>query len=65
MTESAEETSLKAASLNEIAFDMAPVGIVMTENRVIRACNLAFAAMFGYPREELIESILCDSLPVF
>lgn len=31
----------------------APIGIVMTENRVIRTCNEAFARMFGYAREAL------------
>ena len=39
--------------LDLIAFDMAPVGIVMTENRVIRTCNPAFAHMFGYEVEAL------------
>ncbi len=37
----------------ELAFTFAPVGLVVTENRVIRDCNLTFAAMFGYEREEL------------
>lgn len=41
--------------LERIAFDHCPVGIVMTESRVIRACNPAFADMFGYAREELID----------
>ena len=39
--------------LAELAFTHAPVGLVVTENRVIRDCNLAFAAMFAYPRDEL------------
>lgn len=34
--------------LAELAFAHAPVGLVVTENRVIRACNLEFSAMFGY-----------------
>ncbi|UYV38224.1 LuxR C-terminal-related transcriptional regulator [Rhodobacteraceae bacterium D3-12] len=37
----------------ELAFLHAPIGLVVTENRVIRDCNRTFAAMFGYPREEL------------
>lgn len=30
-----------------LAIEYAPLGITMTEHRVIRACNPAFAAMFG------------------
>ncbi len=40
-------------TLDLIAFTMAPVGIVMTENRVIRTCNPAFASMFGFEVEAL------------
>lgn len=36
------------------AYLNAPVGIVLAEDRVIRACNPAFAAMFGYLRPALI-----------
>ncbi|WP_240789545.1 LuxR C-terminal-related transcriptional regulator [Pseudooceanicola onchidii] len=36
-----------------IAFDFAPVGLVLTENRLIRDCNRAFAEMFGYEVGEL------------
>ena len=39
--------------LDLIAFSMAPVGVVMTENRVIRTCNRAFATMFGYGVDDL------------
>jgi PAS domain S-box-containing protein len=39
--------------LAELAFDFAPVGLVVTENRVIRACNLAFSEMFGHQPGEL------------
>ncbi|WP_137699995.1 helix-turn-helix domain-containing protein [Marimonas lutisalis] len=31
----------------EIAFDHAPVGLALLENRVIRRCNLMFGEMFG------------------
>ena len=34
---------------------MAPVGIVLTENRIIRACNPCFARMFRTERERLID----------
>jgi len=50
------------------AYEHAPIGIVMTENRIIRTCNPAFAAMFGYRRDELIESsfaILYPSMEEF
>ena len=40
--------------LNLLAFHHAPIGVVMTANRMISTCNPAFAAMFGYAREELI-----------
>lgn len=39
--------------LETLAFEFAPIGIVLTEDRVIRRCNRQFAAMFGYAREEL------------
>jgi len=44
-----------AADSAEIAriFLHAPIGIVHSEHRVIRTCNLTFAAMFGYHPEEL------------
>lgn len=37
----------------ELAFTFAPVGLVVTENRVIRDCNIAFAEMFGYEPDDL------------
>ena len=33
----------------ELAFHFVPVGIVVTENRIIRDCNRTFTEMFGYP----------------
>ena len=41
-------------TFSQLAFDHAPMGIVLTENRIIKACNLTFANLFGYTREELI-----------
>jgi len=41
--------------LDAIAFDLAPIGIVLTENRIIKSCNQTFAHMFGYPREALLD----------
>jgi len=37
----------------ESIFLHAPVGMCMSENRVIRSCNEALAKMFGYARSEL------------
>lgn len=54
--------------LERIAFHFAPVGIVLTESRIIRACNPSFADMFGYAREELVDqsfAILYPSLEEF
>lgn len=39
--------------LADLAFHAAPSAIVLTENRVIRSCNLTFADMLGYRIEEL------------
>lgn len=39
---------------SQIAFDAAPVGLVLTEGRVIRACNTTFAQLFGYDRDALL-----------
>ena len=41
-------------ALCDLAFDNAPIGLVLTENRIIRACNRTFAEIFGYERDELI-----------
>jgi PAS domain S-box-containing protein len=38
----------------ETIFLHAPVGMCISENRIIHACNEALAAMFGYPRSELV-----------
>lgn len=54
--------------LHKLAFEFAPVGLVVTESRVIRACNPLFAEMFGYDREELVNSsfaILYPSIEEF
>ena len=41
-------------SLEKLAFEMAPIGIALTEHRVIQSCNTTFCKLFGYPREALI-----------
>ncbi|WP_299484212.1 PAS and helix-turn-helix domain-containing protein [uncultured Roseibium sp.] len=37
-----------------LAFDHAPMGLALTEHRIIRTCNQTFADMFGYQKEMLI-----------
>ncbi|MGB6116681.1 MAG: LuxR C-terminal-related transcriptional regulator [Mesorhizobium sp.] len=39
----------------ELMLEHAPVGLVTTESRIIRACNPAFANMFGYTVAELVD----------
>ena len=39
---------------SQIAFDAAPIGLVLTEHRVIRACNITFARLFGHDRTTLL-----------
>ncbi len=51
--DAAVDAAYASGAFAQIAFDHAPVGLVLTENRVIRECNQAFAAMFGYPLSEL------------
>ena len=44
------------AALDEdllLAFELAPVGLCVSRDRVIQRCNTAFAAMFGYASTEL------------
>ncbi len=53
----------RSGRFEEIGFLYAPVGLVVTENRVIRDCNLAFAEMFGYEREELKDKMFSILYP--
>ena len=50
----AKEDDLAYRSLCDLAFEHAPIGLVLTENRVIVACNRTFADIFGYEKDELI-----------
>ncbi|SFL53226.1 LuxR C-terminal-related transcriptional regulator [Shimia aestuarii] len=43
----------QSGEFTDLAFHFVPVGIVVTENRVIRDCNQTFANMFGYERAAL------------
>lgn len=51
--------------LHLLAFECAPIGLVVTESRVIRACNPRFSEMFGYARDELVDSSFAILYPSF
>ena len=53
IVETLTDKSYRTGVFDELAFTYAPIGLVVTENRVIRDCNRAFAAMFGYDRDAL------------
>ena len=46
---------LSPDTLMALAFDKAPVGLVLTEERVIRACNDTFCQMVGYEKPALLQ----------
>lgn len=46
-----------------LAFELAPVGMCVTEERVVVRCNAAFAQMFGYAPEELAGRPLAPLYP--
>ena len=37
-----------------LALELAPVGICLTRERIVQACNTAFAEMFGYALDEVL-----------
>lgn len=47
------ERSYRTGAFEELGFMYAPVGLVVTANRVMQDCNIEFAKMFGYDRDEL------------
>ena len=51
--------------LHLLAFEHAPIGLVVTESRVIRACNPCFAGMFGYGVKELEDRSFAILYPSF
>lgn len=55
----------KYEQLNLLAWEHAPVGIVMTENRIIRTCNPAFADMFGFKVEDLLDQSFAILYPSY
>jgi PAS domain S-box-containing protein len=50
------------ASLS-LVFDLAPVGLCVSQDRQIRRCNQAFALMFGYEPEQLAGCSLAQLYP--
>lgn len=46
---------LNTNDMMALAFDKAPVGLVLTEERMIRACNDTFCQMVGYAKTALLE----------
>lgn len=50
-------------SFAELAYTYAPIGLVVTEMRVIRDCNITFADMFGYTRDELRDQMFSILYP--
>tara|TARA_R110002049_G_scaffold29972_2_gene101987 strand:+ start:75551 stop:76156 length:606 start_codon:yes stop_codon:yes gene_type:complete len=53
MVEIRTEDCFRDGDFAELAFIYAPVGLVVTQNRMIRECNNTFAQMFGYARVDL------------
>lgn len=51
--------------LHLLAFQHAPVGLVVTESRIIRSCNPRFAEMFGYSPDELSDRSFAVLYPTF
>lgn len=56
---------VRMLNLSEIAFENAPVGLVVTESRVIKECNPAFCEMFGYTHGQLIDQSFAILYPTF
>lgn len=49
--------------ITDLAFDYAPVGLVVLENRIIRRCNRQFAATFGGEVSEFTDVPLAHYYP--
>ncbi|MFV9474186.1 PAS domain-containing protein [Advenella sp. RU8] len=46
-----------------LAFDMAPVGLLISRNRYVQSCNRVFSNMFGYLSEALKGKSLLSLYP--
>jgi PAS domain S-box-containing protein len=58
-----DQDAFAGRSLAELAYLHAPIGLVVTENRVIRDCNTTFAEMFGYSRDALRDQLFVILYP--
>ncbi len=63
MVEIRTEDCFRDGRFAELAFIHAPIGLVVTQNRLIRDCNNAFAQMFGYTREDLRDQLFSMLYP--
>ncbi len=50
-------------TLTEIAYLESPSPLMVTSDRRVKECNKAFAALFGYPRKEIIGELLLKFYP--
>lgn len=57
------DEAFRTGAFSELAYAFAPVGLVITENRVIRDCNAAFAEMFGYAVSDLRDQVFAMLYP--
>lgn len=55
--------NLTPNDLSALAFDFAPVGLLYSEDRIIRRCNARFSEMFGYGVDELQDTSLSKLYP--
>lgn len=49
--------------MTEFAFDHAPVGLAVLENRVIKTCNLQFADTFAGPTADFVDRTIAELYP--
>lgn len=40
--------------IDRLAYDHAPIGIVLTAHRIIESCNTTFSALSGYAKDQLL-----------
>lgn len=51
--------------MSDIAFEYAPIGLVVLENRIIRRCNVQFATTFGGLPSDFTDQPFSDCYPSF
>lgn len=55
--------SYQTGDFARLAYECAPIGLVVTENRVIRDCNASFSRMFGYAPADLRDRLFAILYP--